>query len=100
MVTKCSECATVKMNTEFLITQKRNYLVFIECQGEYDLIFSSVKCQEKNHLGIFVIWGGNFILGIYHHKIISWHVSVKACILKGVYHVSLLCALLPICQNS
>lgn len=32
----------------------------------------------------FVIWGGNFTLGIYHQKILAWHIRIRACILKGV----------------
>lgn len=26
---------------------------------------------------LFVIWGGNFILGIYYQEIILWHISIK-----------------------
>lgn len=37
----------------------------------------------------FVIWGGNFTLGIYHQKILAWYIKIRACILKGVIHVSL-----------
>lgn len=29
-------------------------------------------------------------MGVYHQKIILWHVSIKTYILVGVYHVSLL----------
>lgn len=38
---------------------------------------------------LFIIWGGNFILGIYHQEIFLWHISIKTYILLGVYHVSL-----------
>lgn len=52
-----------------------------------------MKCYGKKNVGkilLFVIWGGNFILGIYYQKIILWLISIKTYILMGVCHVSLL----------